>query len=76
MVFFISRSGYMGLASTSPRAGDLMCLIPGCTVPLLIRKQGDHHILVSDCFVWGLMDGKAFEGKDEGDIQWETFRLR
>ena len=62
--FFISKSGYMGLVPTALEEGDMICVVPGCNVPLLIRKEGDHHLLVGECFVWGLMDGEAWEGKN------------
>ncbi|TVY88090.1 Heterokaryon incompatibility protein 6,OR allele, partial [Lachnellula willkommii] len=62
--FFISTSGYMGVGPKALEEGDMICVIPGCNVPLLIRKEGDHHLLVGECFVWGLMDGEAMEGKN------------
>ncbi|TVY14775.1 Heterokaryon incompatibility protein 6, OR allele [Lachnellula arida] len=62
--FFISTSGYMGVGPKAPEEGDMICVIPGCNVPLLIREEGDHHLLVGECFVWGLMDGEALQGKN------------
>lgn len=62
--FFISGSGYMGVGPKALEEGDMICVIPGCNVPLLIRKEGDHHLLVGECFVWGLMDGEALQGKN------------
>lgn len=53
----------MGVGLKALREGDMICVFPGCQVPLLIRK-GDHHLLVGECFVWGLMDGEAWEGKE------------
>jgi Heterokaryon incompatibility protein (HET) len=73
--FFISSKGYMGMGPEPLRVGDLICVILGCSVPLLIRKLGDHHVLVGECFVWGLMDGEALRGRKAKDIL-DTFRLR
>jgi hypothetical protein len=76
--FFISRSGYMGMASNLVMKGDLICVIAGCNVPLVIREEVDHHVLVGECFVWGLMDGEYGEvlrSMEEENV-WETFRLR
>ncbi|KIM94186.1 hypothetical protein OIDMADRAFT_35226 [Oidiodendron maius Zn] len=58
--FFISEYGYMGLGPFLLSQGDMICLIPGCNVPLVVRKHGESHVLMGACFVWGLMDGEAF----------------
>ncbi|KAE9367972.1 hypothetical protein N431DRAFT_295053, partial [Stipitochalara longipes BDJ] len=57
--FFISSKGYMGLGPEPLREKDRICVMLGCSVPLLVRQSGDHHVLVGECFVWGLMDGEA-----------------
>jgi hypothetical protein len=62
--FFVSELGYMGIGPKPLQEGDMVCVFPGCRVPLLIRKEADHHLLVGECFVWGLMDGEAWEGKE------------
>lgn len=76
--FFVTRGGYMGLASNPVVEGDEICIVAGCNVPLVIREEGGHHLLVGECFVWGLMDGEFGEkvmGMAEGNM-WKTFRLR
>lgn len=58
--------------------GDMICLVAGCRLPLMIRKEVDDHVLVGECFVWGLMDGEyreVLKGMEAEDL-WETFRLR
>lgn len=72
--FFISSSGYMGMATQDLQKGDAICILLGCHVPMLIRKQGDYHHLVGECFVWGLMDGEGLQ--DRKDEEFEIFRLR
>lgn len=74
-VFFISNLGYMGLGPPAARKDDVVCLLPGCKVLLLIRKEDDNHVLVGECFVWGLMDGEAMKDRKEDD-EFELFRLR
>jgi hypothetical protein len=73
--FFISSKGYMGMGPEALREGDQICVALGCSVPLLIRQTEDHHVLVGECFVWGLMDGEALRGRKASDT-WDTFRLR
>jgi hypothetical protein len=72
--FFISRTGYMGIGPLAVEEGDIICILPGSNVPLLIRKEDDYHVLVGECFVWGLMDGEAMEGRREDEF--EVFCLR
>jgi hypothetical protein len=71
---FISASGYMGLASQYLQEGDHVCILLGCKVPMLIRKEGDFHRLVGECFIWGLMNGEGLQ--DRKDEDFEDFRLR
>ena len=72
--FFVSDSGYMGLGPLALEKGDLICIFPGCNLPLMIREHDDHHVLIGDCFVWGLMDGEAMKDRNVEDF--ETFKLR
>jgi hypothetical protein len=39
--------------------GDLLCVLWGCSVPLVLRIEGDHHVLVGECYAYGIMDGEA-----------------
>lgn len=71
--FFISSTGYMGLGPASLREEDIVCIFPGCRVPLVVRKREDHYILVGECFVWGLMDGEGLTSKTEDELT--TFRI-
>jgi hypothetical protein len=73
--FFISSRGYMGMGPVPLREGDLITVVLGCSVPLLVRQTGDHHVLIGECFVWGLMDGEALRGR-KADDELDTFRLR
>lgn len=90
MKFFISNLGYMGTCPIKPQIGDKISVLPGSKMPVLLRntnKKENQYTLVGPCFVWGLMDGEAFQDKDslvlEGksfeDLQstegWETFEL-
>lgn len=72
--FFITKLGYMGIGPLALQEGDMVCMIPGCKVPLLIRSEADYRRLVGMCFVWGLMDGEGLEGKNV-DKEREIFRL-
>ncbi|CZR53667.1 uncharacterized protein PAC_03547 [Phialocephala subalpina] len=76
--FFVAAKGYMGFCSREVRDGDAVVVLAGCEVPLIIRECGGFHVVVGECFVWGIMDGEIGEklwDVDERDA-WETFCLR
>jgi hypothetical protein len=42
--------------------GDLVAVLPGCSVPFVFRKEGpDRYSLVGECYVHDVMDGKFME---------------
>ena len=68
---FTTVSSYMGLApGPAPRRDQLrlepdrVCVIPGGCTPFILRPVADgpdHFRLVGECFIYGLMDGEAFD---------------
>lgn len=66
--FFISRAGYMGIGPLSVKRDDMIWLFPGCKVPLVVRKIGDDHYLVGECFAWGLMGGAGVDVLKERNL--------
>ncbi|PMD12788.1 hypothetical protein NA56DRAFT_540752, partial [Hyaloscypha hepaticicola] len=52
------------LGSPSVREGDMVCIIFGCSVPVVLRKVStgggnSHFEFISECYVHGMMDGEA-----------------
>jgi hypothetical protein len=73
----------LGLAPESAQEGDLICIVFGCSVPVLLRKivsdemTGEHHYqLLGDCYVHGMMDGEAFTMQQARNIPQTQFELR
>ena len=73
--FFITHTGYFEQGSLAIQEGDMVCFLPGCIVPLLIRKRDYCPVLVSECFIWALMDGEAMEN-GEFNQAYELFNLK
>jgi len=73
--FFISQKGYMGMGPEAMNERDIICVALGCDVPLVLRKEREHYLLVGECFVWGLMDGEVMRDKKLRHML-ETFCLR
>jgi hypothetical protein len=53
-----------GLAPKETRNGDVVCVLDGCSVPVMMRDKGRHWILIGECFVYGIMDGEAVDAVD------------
>ncbi|EON69364.1 hypothetical protein W97_08624 [Coniosporium apollinis CBS 100218] len=42
----ITRKGYIGLGPLSMLSGDEVCVLCGCSVPVVLRRQGPCYVLV------------------------------
>jgi len=75
------------LGSPHVREGDMICIIFGCSVPVVLRKVStgggnSHFEFIGECYVHGMMDGEALEGRVPsypygGKKSWvTTFKLK
>jgi hypothetical protein len=50
-----------GLVPKTARPGDIICILYGCSVPVVLRKikKRDVYEFVGECYVYGMMDGEA-----------------
>lgn len=73
--FLVSKKlGLIGLAPMAAQENDFICILYGCSVPVVLREQklGEETFweLVGECYVHGMMDGEAME-QDRVDEQFE-----
>jgi hypothetical protein len=73
----------VGLIPQNARVGDRICILYGCSVPVVLRKhivpdEGYYWQLVGDAYVHGVMDGEAIERVSEEELQRKemVFELR
>lgn len=59
--FIITQKGYIGLSQCSVLKGDKICVLFGCSVPIVLRKINNRHYFVGDCYVHGWMNGEMIE---------------
>lgn len=64
--FFITANGYMGYGPKC-QSGDLICILFGCSVPLILRPQGGGYIILGQCFVLGVMNGELYQHAGQVD---------
>ena len=71
----ISKKGYLGLGPIPTQKDDMICVLFGCSVPVLIRKVEDHHVLVGECYVHGIMNGEAVDMWKKGELVQQEFHI-
>lgn len=60
--FFITKKGYFGLAHHYVPVGARVCVLFGCSVPVLLNRMHDGLFqFLGDCFVDGMMYGEMIE---------------
>lgn len=64
--FFISRVSreekLFGLVESEAKTGDLVCILFGCSVPIVLRRVEDNekvYKVVGPCYLHGVMNGEA-----------------
>lgn len=57
----VSESTALGLAPCEAWVGDIVCIIFGCSVPLVLRKvpTTNKYTLIGECYLDHAMDGEA-----------------
>lgn len=81
-----TKCGRLGLAPYRVRRGDLVCILFGCSVPILLRQRKDANTLeeyfqiIGECYIHGIMDGQAIEmarrQSDNNTIPKQLFEIR
>jgi hypothetical protein len=73
----------LGLAPQTVREDDLICIVYGCSVPVVLRKCSVDqengkcsYVLIGECYIHGMMDGEAFRILQELKIEKKEFELR
>jgi hypothetical protein len=73
--FFMTSKGYMGLGPRYTQKGDKICVLLGCSVPIVIRKAATNFLVVGDTYVYGMMQGEMMDLTEKGDLQVEDMTL-
>jgi hypothetical protein len=63
--FIATGDGNIGLAPRATKAGDRVCILPGCGTPLVVRLSGSdstQYQVVGPCYIDCMMTGEALLG--------------
>lgn len=72
-----SKSGYIGLASSSTLPGDKICVLHGFHAPVILRPRADgSYTFIGDAYIHALMDGEAVDPKHKANFKEEHFVIR
>jgi hypothetical protein len=48
--FFVTKRGYMGVGPSALTNGHLVCIIAGCSFPLVLRQVEEDYVLVGEAY--------------------------
>ena len=63
--FCTTEQGRIGWVPKNSIAGDAIAVLTGGQLPIVLRSCGDHHTVVGDAYVHGVMQGEAFESAND-----------
>jgi hypothetical protein len=57
----VGKKGFLGMAPEISQAGDIVCILFGCSVPVVLRKTAGEtkFEFIGECFVDGYMSGET-----------------
>jgi hypothetical protein len=69
--------GHIGTGPCRVRKGDRICVLLGCSIPLILRpREGQpSYQVVGECYLHGFMDGEVLKGLEGGKFKIEEFQL-
>jgi Heterokaryon incompatibility protein (HET) len=72
-----TETGYIGLAPVFSSRGDKVCVLFGCSTPVILRPLPDgYYQFVGECYVHGLMHGEAIAMLNKKSLFKQEFALR
>jgi hypothetical protein len=76
-----TNEGHIGMTPYRAKKGDLICVLLGCSIPVVLRKReqewsegfiGESYEFIGECYLHGFMNGEA---QDCGKFETKDFRL-
>lgn len=74
--FCVSSTGSFVMAPRSVCVGDVVCVLFGCDMPVLLRRQSENrYVFVGACYADGVMYGEAITDLESGKHKAARFRV-
>jgi hypothetical protein len=73
----VTDHGYIGSGVQGAEEGDLICVLFGCTVPVILRRLQDDesYEFIGECYLHGFMDAEAIALQIKGVLKERDFIL-
>lgn len=65
---FVTVSGQLGLGPWQMLPGDHLWVLAGAEMPFILRRDGDKHRVLGECYVDDIMDGQAADACNNGTV--------
>jgi hypothetical protein len=73
--FVITKERRMGLVPARSQSNDMICILLGCTVPVVLRQAGANFRFLGESYVNDLMKGEAISGIATGLFALQEFQI-
>jgi hypothetical protein len=70
-----TSGGNLGLAPAKTKTKDIICIIMGCSLPVVLRYSGGNFIVIGAVYISGISDGDAMKGLRDGEYSLRNFCL-
>lgn len=74
--YYISKKGRQGLVPLGTLESDILCIITGCSTPIVFRPVEGYYILDGEAYVQGSMAREAFKDAIDNEIKPKVFEIR
>jgi hypothetical protein len=73
----VTKKGYIGTVQEDVVDGDLLCVLFGCSVPVILRRLDgdDRYVFLGESYVHSLMDAEAVVMQIKGELKERDFIL-
>ena len=73
----VTTKGYFGQVRLPAQCGDIVCILLGCSVPVVLRKRADgkSYKVVSEAYIHVFSEGEAMEWLEAGQYSLEDLRI-
>ena len=74
----VTKAGYVGAVPHGVQSNDLICVLFGCSVPVVLRKRSheESYVFLGECYLHGFMDAEAIVSQIKGIFEVEDLLLR
>lgn len=78
--FIVTETKRTGLAPRFIMEGDIICVLLGCSVPVILRPATNPinaglYDIIGDSYIHGIMDGEAMARLEAGDYELQDFTI-